>query len=485
VKRRIFHVETDVGGDELKPGSSARRLHLLALPLSLLGLSVGVLLIMFDPVMIANNRPSTSIARTNPPRLANPEPLAVPFSERELAVVRSLSPLPPTPEDPTNRVSLNPRAAWLGQALFFDTRLSGSGTFSCATCHDPARWFADGLPVAQAEGLGTRNTPTLLNVAHGRWFTWDGRSDSMWSQALMPIEDPNEMAGNRVAVVRLLAEDAELRTTYEAVFGPLPPIEPLRRGGFSIPAAARPVPNDPQDPLDVAWQDMTEASRNTVNRIFANVGKALGAYQTLLEDRDTAFDRFVTGLVEDGTATTAPLSAAELRGLKLFIGDAGCIRCHSGPTFSDEEFHNIGIPSPDGGLPRDPGRYVGIDILKADIFNAAGPYSDGPESGRGLITGALVNSPENWGRFKTPSLRGVSRTAPYMHAGQFETLDRVVRFYSTLEGAVQLDHHAETMLVPLDLTEEEISDLVAFLGTLHGLGPPEELLNRPRRPFGN
>ena len=135
-------------------------------------------------------------------------------------------------------------------------------------------------------------------------------------------------------------------------------------------------------------------------------------------------------------------------------------------------------------MPRDPGRYRGVEILKKSLFNAAGFFSDGRESGRGIITDALVNSPENWGRFKTPSLRSVIKTPPYMHNGQFNTLEEVVRFYSTLEGAVQLDHHMETVLSPLHLTDDEIQDLVAFLGALHGPGPPDDLMGPPRRPFG-
>ncbi|MDZ4753963.1 MAG: cytochrome c peroxidase [Phycisphaerae bacterium] len=476
---------TDAPGGGAKRASAERRLHLLALPLALLGLGVGVLLVMFDPVMIARGGPSGSLARTHSQPLVEPMPLEVPFSPEEIAIVRSLGPLPALRQDPTNHVSLTPRAAWLGQTLFFEPRLSGSGKFSCASCHDPVRWFADSFPVAEAAGRGTRNTPTMLNAAHNRWFGWGGRSDSMWQQALQPIEASEEMAGDRVSVVRLLVSDAMLRAAYENVFGKIPPIQNTRRSGFSLPAAARPVPEYPQDPLHVAWMDMTESSRNTVNRVYANVGKALAAYAELLDDGGAAFDRFVRGLTEDGSASMSPLSASELRGLKLFIGSAGCIRCHSGPTFSDQEFHNIGVPPLGGGLPRDPGRYDGIARLKADIFNSSGMYSDGPESERGLITDALVNSPENWGRFKTPSLRGVARTPPYMHAGQFNTLEQVVMYYSTLEGAVQLDHHAETVLSPLDLSEDEIRDLVAFLASLHGVGPPEELMKKPTRQFGS
>jgi cytochrome c peroxidase len=463
---------------------SDRRFHLLAMPLALIGLAIGVLLISFDPVTIARRTSTASISRDGPELLARPVPLTVSFAPEELAAVRSLSPLPTVAEDPTNRLALDPRAGWLGQSLFFDPRLSGTGEVHCATCHDPARWFVDGLPVARSIGVGTRNTPTLLHVAHHRWFGWDGRADSLWSMSLLPIENESEMGGNRVAVVRLVASDPSLRRMYESIFGELPPIEGGRRRGLNLPPNARPVPEDPQSPMHVAWESMSESTRDTVNRIYANVGKSLAAYQSMLSDGSAPIDRFIKGLNEAGTETTSPLSPEEARGLLLFVGKAGCIRCHSGPLLTDEEFHNIGVPPREGRMPRDPGRYAGIDLVKSSPFNAAGPFSDGRESARGIITDALVNSPEHWGRFKTPSLRNVSKTPPYMHAGQFETLEQVVRFYSTLEGAVQLDHHQETVLEPLNLTEEEIRDLVAFLNALHGIGPPEELMGPPRRPFG-
>ncbi|MBL9121211.1 MAG: hypothetical protein JNL80_14980 [Phycisphaerae bacterium] len=467
----------------MKPMTPQRRIQLIALPLALLGLAIGVLLMSFDPVMIARRSSTSSIARSSRGNDV-PVPLMVSFTSDELATIRTLAPLPSPPEDPTNAVALLPRAAWLGQSLFFDPRLSSTGNIHCGTCHDPARWFVDLLPVAQTIGVGNRNTPTLLHTAHSRWFAWDGRADSLWSMSLLPIENESEMGGNRVAIVRLLANDLQLRAAYEAVFGQIPPIDASRRSGLNLPREARPVVDDPQDPMHVAWESMREASRDTVNRIYANVGKALAAYQSLLNDGGSTFDRFVEGLSEDGLTSTDPMTQGELMGLKLFIGKAGCIRCHSGPMFTDEEFHNIGVPPREGKVPRDPGRYRGVELLKRSPFHAAGFFSDGRESSRGIISESLVNSPENWGRFKTPSLRSVIKTPPYMHNGLFNTLDEVVRFYSTLEGAVQLDHHQETVLEPLHLTEDEIRDLVAFLGALHGPGPPDELMGPPRRPFG-
>ncbi|MEC9157618.1 MAG: hypothetical protein VYB77_05775, partial [Planctomycetota bacterium] len=142
--------------------------------------------------------------------------------------------------------------------------------------------------------------------------------------------------------------------------------------------------------------------------------------------------------------------------------------CHAGPMITTGEFHNIGVPPVAGGMPTDSGRHAGTSIVKRDPFNAAGEWSDHPEGGRARMVRTLVETPDNWGRFRTPSLREVSRTAPYMHEGRFETLEDVVRFYSTLEGAVQLDHHQESVLEPLHLDDEEVAQLVAFLESLDG-----------------
>ena len=382
----------------------------------------------------------------------------VQLDEKTMRRILRSSPLPDMPADPTNRVADDPRAAQLGQSLFFDERLSGTGTFSCATCHDPAQQFTDGLPIAKAIAEGTRHTPSLLNVGHHRWITWDGRSDSLWAQALRPIEHPDEMGGDRLAVARLMGTDPQLRSNYEEIFGRFP----LDVDG--LPAHGRPG-KDPQ--LAEAWSSLDPEIRNSVMEVMANVGKSLDAYQRKLESRNAPFDRYVAAL-SAGQPTKDFISPEAERGMALFFGTAECWECHAGPLFSDGEFHNIGVPPTGGGLPRDPGRFMGSKIVKSDPFNAAGAFSDAREGDWATTVRATRIDPDTWGAFKTPSLRGVAKTAPYMHAGQFESLEDVVRFYSTLEGAVQLDHHQEQVLSPLNLDEEEISDLVAFLESLEG-----------------
>lgn len=397
------------------------------------------------------------------------------LDQREVRAILGLGPLEPLGNEPTNRVADDDEAARFGQRLFFDTRLSGDGSVSCASCHDPELAFADGLALAEGLGPGTRNTPTILDAAHQRWFTWDGRADTLWAQALQPLERPHEMGGTRTGIVRTVLGDPALRGEYEAIFGTAPEQVWLDE----LPPRARPVPDAPDDADALAWAEMSRGDRDRVNEAFANIGKSLAAYQRRLAGGELPLDRFVRGLREGDRNLAGALDDRELAGLRLFVGKAGCIQCHDGGLLSDGEFHAIGAPVPGGGMPSDAGRYLGVDIVKADEFNAASRWSDAPDSPRALQTARLARSPETWGRFRTPSLRHVAATPPYMHAGQLPDLESVVRFYSTLDGATILDHHQETVLVPLDLSEGEIADLVAFLETLRGPGPDSTLLGPP------
>ena len=367
------------------------------------------------------------------------------------------SPLPVPPADPTNRWADDREAAALGRRMFFDSRLSADGSVSCATCHQPERRFTDGLPLSRGIGAAARHAPSLVDAAHHRWFNWDGRSDSMWAHAIRPIENPLEMGGDRTAVVRTVLEDPELRAEYETIFGPLEFV------AESLPARARPQGDDAATD---AWASMGDEDRRAVGEVVANLGKAMAAYQRTLRSEPSRFDAWVED-VSSGGGGSAHLDASELRGMSLFFGRAECWECHSGAFFSDGEFHNIGIPAPNG-LPRDPGRYDGSLLVREDPFNAAGPYSDAPDGVQAILSAGVKHDAEAWGSFRTPSLRGVGDTPPYMHDGSMPDLESVVRFYSTLEGATQLDHHQESVLTPLLLEPGEIEDLVAFLETLSG-----------------
>ena len=386
------------------------------------------------------------------------------FSERDLSRLLKLSPLPEPPLDETNRFDGDPRAEALGRFLFFDAALSRDGTIACSTCHDPALAFSDGKPVAIGLGEGTRRTPSLLNAAYGRWYYHDGRADTLWSQALKPLEAPHEMGGDRVAIARRVHADQALRRAVEVLRGPLPALDDEAR----FPAHARPDPSSPKASHAVAWAAMAEADREAINRLFSDLGKFLAAFERRLVSRDSAFDRFVEGLREDDGAKRAALSASAQRGVALYLGRGRCRLCHNGPNFTDGEFHSLGLAARGGGMPEDAGRYEGVPQLLADEFNAAGDYSDAPDGARARQLRGLLAGPANWGEFKTPSLRDVDRRAPYMHAGQFGELAEVLNFYSTLEGAAPLHQHQEQVLTPLELDERELGDLGAFLRSLRG-----------------
>jgi cytochrome c peroxidase len=356
----------------------------------------------------------------------------VTFTEIEVKRFLQHSPLPPPPANETNARADDPRAAALGQALFFDPRLSKGGTISCATCHQPEKSFTDGRALSKGAADGRRHTPSLWNVAYNRWLFWDGRADSLWSQALHPIEDPVEMAGSRDAVLAAVSGDRRLRSAYEAVFGPLP---------------------------------AHGASRPEVSRAFANLGKAIEAYERRLLSRRAPFDVFVEGFRENDAAKQAALSPAARRGLKLFLGRGNCRTCHTGPTFSDGEFHAIALP-PATGVP-DPGRLEGIERVVTDEFGAGGAYSDRTDGPRAQNVRYLSRvAPQARGQFKTPTLRNVARTAPYMHDGRLATLPDVLAHYSRLENRPPAGPHQEAILTPLALSREETSDLLAFLDAL-------------------
>lgn len=404
---------------------------------------------------------------------------SVTFTPREVNQILSHR-LPAPPDDPTNRWTDDPRAAAFGQHLFFETRFSRNGEISCATCHVPDLAFTDGRPVAVGLAPLDRNTPSVLNAAYRRWLFWDGRADSLWMQAVEPFEHAREYDGDRTAIIRTVAQDEAMRRAYETIFGALPEVNDASR----FPDEARPVPANKKHPAHQAWEAMAEDDREAINRAFTNLGKAIAAYERQLIVRNAPFDRFAAAMAEgDAERAEEFMSPAARRGLKLFLGPANCRACHFGPNFTDEEFHNNGVPPLTGGPPNDAGRYEGLSKLLGHPFTAAGRYSDDPGSEAGQRTLRLRRNSETWGQMKTPSLRNIAESAPYMHAGQFESLEAVVRFYSTLEGQVQAGHHRETILQPLNLTEQEIRDLVAFLEALTGSVDDPSLLKAPDRPL--
>jgi len=248
------------------------------------------------------------------------------------SILGTLSPAPSLPQDPTNRYADHPLAAHFGQFLFFDTALSAGGDMSCATCHKPDRSFTDGLPVAIAAAAGTRNTPSIINAAHFAWLNWDGSADTLWGQAARPFEADHELGSTRTAIAKVIGTDAERRDAYETIFGKLPPREYFE----ALPAHAMPAAGTEPHPHSESWESMSLEQRKTVNTIFINVCKSIAAYQRQILATDAPFDLFAASLSTQDrqrwVAQTNPgFNEPELRGLDLFVNEAGCIACQAGP----------------------------------------------------------------------------------------------------------------------------------------------------------
>ncbi|MCR4318727.1 MAG: cytochrome-c peroxidase [Candidatus Brocadiaceae bacterium] len=295
-----------------------------------------------------------------------------------------IGPLPPVTV-PAN----NPQTATkveLGRKLYFDPRLSGNNWISCATCHNPVLGFADGLPRmlgGPASKEGGRNSPTIINSAYNELQFWDGRAATLEEQALGPIQNPNEMFETLDNVVRKLSGIPEYVNAFKEVFGT----------GITADGIAR----------------------------------AIAAFERTIVFANSPFDKYMLG---DEHA----MSESAKRGMNLFNGKAECIKCHNGPNFTDNKFHNIGVPA-EVPLKEDLGRY---NVTKKD---------------------------SDKGAFKTPTLRNITDTAPYMHNGFFPTLFEVVQFYN---GGGGRSENKSPDIHGLHLTGEEVNNLIEFMKALTG-----------------
>lgn len=350
-------------------------------------------------------------------------------AEIEALVSLSLDALPELPPDPSNAVADNPEAAKFGQQLFSDRRLSANGGISCTTCHQKERRFTDGLQKAQAIGTTARHTPSIVGAAYSPWQYWDGRRDSQWAQALAPLEDPNEHATDRASVVGLVATDVEYRATYESLFGMLP--------------------------------DSVISEPILLNTAFANIGKSIAAFERTIMPTHSRFDHYVQAVIDaDIDRQNELFNNDEIWGLRLFIGEANCTQCHNGPLLSNHEFHNTGVISFPGDVP-DKARVAGVVEVMANEFNCRSRYSDDAEHRCDELEFARTGV-DLIGAFKTPSLRNLENTAPYMHKGQLATIADVLDHYNDAPDAMIGHNEAK----PLELGKRELSQLEAFLGTL-------------------
>ena len=397
-------------------------------------LAFAVALVCFGCRSSRHDRPVSDVAARHPdaapgalgcvaPEAVTSADGGVGFSERDWRRIRRMSPVPPLPPDPTNRYADDPRAAALGRALFDDVGLSRDGRTSCGGCHAAPHLYADLRPLAVAgepPRVGRRNVPSLVGSAFKRWQTWDGAADSLWAQPALAFENPREHGLTRDALARLVAE--RHGEAYQGVFG-----GPVTRG-----------------------------TSEGVDRVVANVGKALAAYVRTLAVGAAPFDRWVAG-------DHAAMPAEAVAGLAVFLR-VGCVRCHSGAMFSDGDFHAVRFPD-DPRVGPDRGAVEGQARARASVFQGRGRYSDAPEEPFPIE----APTAEMRGRFVTPTLRGVALTAPYGHAGTVATLEEVVGLYA--QGGMPVGHALtqggeDPFLAPFTVSEAETRALVAFLRAL-------------------
>ncbi len=366
-------------------------------------------------------------------------------AERDLLLDMRLDTPPP---DPTNRVADDPAAAALGQALFFDPGLSGSGGFACSHCHDPERGFADGEAISPAAGLPDRHTPVIPGSQWSPFHGWSGDTDSLWAQAIGPMLSPVEMAGTPEGIQQHVQD--RYATPFVEVFGAPPPAE-----------------RDAED-------------------VVVAVAKAIAAYERALIPEPGRFDAYLDALAEqsDADAGSPDVLAAgftdeELRGLSLFVRDGRCATCHFGPMLTDGAFHTLGVAEPEG---YDRGRTDGAKAVLASEYRCDTPWSDAPDPAScGELRFVDPSFEDFQGAFKTPTLRNVARTAPYFHNGSIADLAGVIAFYDTLPGE-PLYGHRELTLQPLELSGTDLPDLIAFLKTLDADVPAA--LRQPDPPSG-
>ena len=400
--------------------------------------------------------------------------------ERRL-VIGALGILPEKPPPSlTNAHADDPRAAALGKKFFFDLRVGVDGNTGCVTCHDPDTGFQDNRDRKSRGpgGFSKRHALSVINAAFGSgsyqgtaWQFWDGRADSMWAQALGPPEDAIEMGGSRTRVALLIYD--EYADEYEEIFGPFPLELRNVQGQPIAPASAR--PGTP------AWEALSTATQDAITSVYVNFGKAIEAYERQIVSTNSRFDDYYRELVK-GNVDSEILSHEERLGLKLFVGKAQCVLCHGGPNFTTTDFWNIAVEDEDTPqTASDQGRAAGLVTVQSSEFNCASQWSDVEDPAQCEVL-RLESKPRFMGAFKTPGLRDVSRTAPYMHSGGLPTLEDVIDHYADGGDAGGYAGASEVAIREIDLTDEEKAALVAFLKTLDGEPLDPALLEAPLLP---
>lgn len=277
--------------------------------------------------------------------------------------------------------------AELGRLLYFDNRISADGTLSCATCHHPKTGFTDCLPVSTGirGQKGGVSSPTVINRAYGMLQFWDGRASSLEAQAVGPMANPIEMGSTHAMVVETLRKIPGYRARFKKVFG-------------------------------------------TEEFTLDEVAKAIATFERTVVSGDSPYDKYKAG-------QKSAMTASQVRGMDVYFNKAKCDKCHEGPNFTLNSFHNLGV----------------------------GQDKANPDEGRYAVT----KNPADFGAFKTPTLREIEHTGPYMHDGSLKTLEEVVDYYD--KGGIP-NKNLDPEMKKLNLTATEKTDLVAFLKALSGTG---------------
>jgi len=334
--------------------------------------------------------------------------------------------LPPVPVPENNPIT--PEKVELGDKLFHDTRFSQDGTVSCSTCHDRGKAFTDS-PLQVSEGIrklkGTRNAPTVVNAAYMHSMFWDGREPDLEGQSAGPFINPVEMGlPDHQPILKVVREDADYQALFDKAFG---------KQGAGI--------------------------------TMLEVKQAIATFERTIVSGDSPFDHYYFG----GDAKA--MGDAAIRGFQVFVGQGRCVSCHTisqnHALFTDSRFHNLGI---------------GFDRINRDVRELATAYTGAKKQGIDVDVAVLTNNNTSelgrfavttlWrdmGGFKTPTLRNIAKTAPYMHDGSLKTLKDVAEFYNNGGRVKESDpifDFQSSGIRPLDLSGREVDDLVAFMQAL-------------------
>ena len=313
---------------------------------------------------------------------------------------KQLEPLPPPPVPKYNPISKE--KIDLGKKLFFDRRLSGDGTTSCANCHDPEKAFTDAseISLSYPTTRNFRNAPTLMNVAYAKYLFWDGRAKTLEEQAEFPVMSPFEMNQNIDFVEEEIRIVPEYREAFKRIFG----------------------------------QDVN----------IKLIAKAIAAFERTLISNNAPIDGYLKG-------DKNSLSSEAKKGLEIFIGKGKCIECHYGAYLSDQKFHALMVPE-------NP-KYANEEkfIVTRRYIAKINKYPDYMNIKEDLGRYFNTKQKRDYRAFKTPTLREIAKTSPYMHNGIFKSLDEVIDFFNKGGG------YGNKLLKPINLTDEEKKALKTFL----------------------